>query len=79
VGIFTTGIIFSDLMKLQQGLINNYNSVQWKLVNYLYDLENDKQVDMQGFKICACTYIFIEFMWAMASWNFIRRSIVKIT
>jgi hypothetical protein len=31
---FSTGIIFNDLIKQQQGLIHNYIPVQRKLVNY---------------------------------------------
>jgi hypothetical protein len=35
-------IIYNDLLKEQKGLINNYYSVQSKLMNYFYGLKNSR-------------------------------------
>jgi hypothetical protein len=49
MGIFTIGIIYSDLLKMQQGLIHKYYSEQRKLVIFLYGLKNTVQMEMPRF------------------------------
>jgi hypothetical protein len=47
---FTLGVIYIDLMEIQQGLIDNKHYEQRKFLNYFYGLRNTIQGGMQGFR-----------------------------
>jgi hypothetical protein len=51
IGIFSVGIICSDLMSVKQRLIYNFVSVQWRMVDYSVKLRNSNHMGIRSFKI----------------------------